>query len=74
MGWTIEVDPKFNSGAPRALFAWQFINSDDSNDEYSVTPDGTQFIMLRENQAAFDEVNVILNWSTELERLLSTDQ
>ena len=70
---TIEVDPEFNSSAPRSLFAWRFNNAG-TGDEYSVTPDGTQFIMFRVNQEAFHEVNVILNWSKELEGLVPTDQ
>ena len=72
---TIETDPVFRSSVPRSLFAWRF-QSDEANpyDEYGVTPDGTQFVMVGGNQETFVEVNVILNWFEELERMVPMEQ
>ena len=69
----IETDPVFKSTVPSALFAWRF-QPDERGGEYDVTPDGRQFVMVKRNQETFTEVNVILNWVEELERMVPAEQ
>jgi hypothetical protein len=38
---------------------------------YDVSADGQQFLMVQED-ASVNQLNVVLNWSAELERLAST--
>ena len=66
----VATDPLFTAGVPRSLFEWRF-QSDESDpyNTYDVTPDGKQFVMVRGNQEALVELNVILNWFEELKRL-----
>jgi len=68
----IETDPVFKSSVPSALFAWRF-QPDGPGGEYDVTPDGRQFVMVKRNQETFVEVNVILNWVEELERMVPAE-
>jgi len=57
--------PDFVAGKPRQLF----------EGNYDVSPDGQRFLMLKpveEEQAVPTQINVVLNWTEELKRLVPT--
>jgi len=43
--------------------------------DYDVSPDGQRFLMLKpveQEQATLTQINVVLNWTEELKRLVPT--
>jgi Tol biopolymer transport system component len=68
----IETNPVFRSGVPHALFAWRF-QPNEAGNEYDVSPDGRHFALVRRNQEVLVEVNVILDWVEELERMVPAE-
>ena len=67
MAVAIETDPEFSSEAPRFLFEWKF---QPERTNYDVTPDGNRFVMIRDEREPLVELNLILDWSEELKRLV----
>jgi serine/threonine-protein kinase len=63
----VQLDPSFMAGQPEFLFEGRYRHS------YDVTNDARHFIMVTRAQPALKELNVVRNWSTELEGLVSTD-
>ncbi len=64
----IEFEPNLRAGTPQRLFegpyeAW-----------YDVFPRGDRFVMLKRESVELTELNIVLNWSTELERLVPTGE
>ncbi len=55
----------FEAGAPEPLFEGAYSNW------YDASPNGS-FVMLTKPSAELSEINVVLNWSSELERLVPT--
>ncbi len=43
--------------------------------KYDISPDGKRFLMMKEEETARDQsqINVILNWTEELKRLVPTN-
>ncbi len=64
----VETAPTFRAGRPRVLFEGQFY--DFGINCYDVTPDGSRFIMIKEDPAELGpaHVNVVLNWFEEVKR------
>jgi eukaryotic-like serine/threonine-protein kinase len=64
----VETAPTFRAGRPRVLFEGQFY--DFGINCYDVTPDGSRFIMIKEDPAELGpaHVNVVLNWFDEVKR------
>jgi hypothetical protein len=62
--------PDGSLGAPRRLFdRSSFLLNDYRFQAYSVSPDGKRFLMIRRDPgSAPRQLNVILNWSGELDR------
>ena len=63
----VETQPAFKAGTPRALFsAAGYLG----HGNYDVAPDGQHFLMIKQEDVATnpEELNVVLNWSEELER------
>jgi hypothetical protein len=64
----VETSPTFRAGMPKPLFtiAEAFQSS------YDVAPDGKRFLMLKNppEQAAPDQLNIVVNWIEELRRRL----
>ena len=76
MAVEIATEPNFSAGKPKALFQGQQV-SDTSVPlpEFDVSPDGQRFLMLKpvaQEQAAPTQINVVLNWTEELKRLVPT--
>jgi hypothetical protein len=59
----VETKPTFRPGRPRTLFEGRFL-------DYDVAPDGTRFLMIKEDRAESGptHLNVVLNWFEEVKR------
>ncbi len=71
--WTLELETsadlagaRTGAGPPQPLFKGRFTHW------YDVTPDGRHFVMFARQSAEITKLNVVLNWSAELERLVPT--
>ena len=63
-------ESSLRSGAPQVLF----LAPDVTDPRFGVAPDGQHFAILAENpDSPAREINVILNWTEELKRLVPTD-
>jgi Tol biopolymer transport system component len=61
---------KITAGTPSALFNGPFDTTQDNN--YDISPDGSRFLMVEASpEGAMRALQVVLNWSLELERLVS---
>ncbi len=73
MAVSVEIEPLFTLGTPRLLFEEQYF-SQDMAPNYDVLPDSQQFVMIRQDVLpALTQINVVLNWTAELKRLVPTD-
>ena len=64
----------FEHGAPNLLFSSQGLALQEYFRSYDVHPDGKRFIMLTSGGIDAAELNVILNWRVELQRLQKAPQ
>ena len=71
----IEASPALQVGTPRSLFEVPFVSVGMPSDpaSYDVTPDGKRFLMGLEERGVQDQLQVIVNWSDELKRLVPTE-
>jgi hypothetical protein len=56
---------------PRQLFDQRYVFQNISLANYDVSPDGQRFVMVKD-EAGSGRLNVVLNWSEELKRLVQT--
>ena len=77
MAVDIGTQPSFAVGKPRQLFEGHYLPNSlgygDAN--YDVSPDGQRFLMLKsveQQQTGPTQINVVLNWTEELKRLVPT--
>jgi serine/threonine-protein kinase len=65
--------PSFTSGKPQVLFEGSYRSSgiNPAYQYYDISPDGSRFLMIKEEHA--NQINVVLNWFEELERLVPTN-
>jgi serine/threonine-protein kinase len=71
----ITTQPGFAAGKPRQLFEGHYVRSSYSVPTYDVSPDGQRFLMVKpveQDQGAPTQINVVLNWTEELKRLVPT--
>ena len=68
----VELEPELALGPPRVLFQGSFSPTRVGPPNYDVSPDGTRFIMVEENDNLPTEIHVVLNWFEELKRLVPT--
>ena len=73
MSVAIETAPSFSAATPEPLFAGTLAESFIPN--YDVTRDGQQFVILEpeSGESRAQQVNIVLNWFDELERLASSE-
>ena len=73
MAVPVQMQPDLRPGKSRELFEGTVPN--DQVRRYDLTPDGRKFLMIKEGQqkSAPAQINVVLNWSEELKRLVPTD-
>jgi serine/threonine-protein kinase len=77
MSVEIATRPSFVAGKPRMLFEGPYVATSPvfTSPLYDVAPDGQRFLMLKateQTQAAPTQINVVLNWTEELKRLVPT--
>jgi len=58
----------FSAGKPKMLFEGRYVPTPRSFPEYDVSPDGQRFLMLKANEQASTQINVVLNWFEELKQ------
>ena len=69
MAVEIETEPTVTAGPPRVLFQGSYLVG--GGRHYDLAPDGERFLMIRASSS--EQINVVLNWFEELERLVPTD-
>ncbi len=69
MAVQIETEPTVTAGPPRVLFEGSYRTG--GGRHYDLAPDGERFLMIRASSS--EQINVVLNWFEELERLVPTD-
>ena len=71
------TDRDFPFGTPEVLFEGRYVRSGTRPGyrDYDVTEDGQRFVMVQplEPESTLTQINVILNWTEELKRLVPTD-
>ena len=69
----IKTEPEFEPGKPRLLFRGSYELTPYNIPNYDVAPDG-RFLMIRKSEnSSSSQINVVLNWSEELKRLVPTE-
>jgi serine/threonine-protein kinase len=75
MSVEITTQPSFTAGKPKLLFERPYDLSGGTFPNYDVSPDGQRFLMVKPvepEQAGPTQINVVLNWTEELKRLVPT--
>ena len=73
MAVDIATAPPFSAGKPRVLFEGSYKASPVTFPNYTVSPDGQRFLMLKpvdQAQTAPTQINIVVNWTEELKRLV----
>ncbi|HEU4989918.1 MAG TPA: protein kinase [Gemmatimonadaceae bacterium] len=65
----VTTGAQFTHGSPKLLFRLPALIQDLYHRAYSVTPDGKRFLMVASGGDNAADLNVILNWRVELQRL-----
>ena len=65
---SVQLAPSFRPGQPEVLLKGRYRDA-----AYDVTEDGQHFIMVTRAHPELRDLNIVLNWSTELERLVPPD-
>jgi dipeptidyl aminopeptidase/acylaminoacyl peptidase len=71
------TQPGFAAGKPHELFEGNYLKNSSgyARPNYDVSTDGQRFLMIKaidEGRAATTQINVVLNWTEELKRLVPT--
>jgi len=69
-------DQTLTAGTPKVLFEGQYVSHSQPPgfQYYDISPDGKQFLMLKEDTAQEQaQINVVVNWGEELKRLVPTN-
>ena len=69
MAVEIETEPTVTTGPPRTLFQGSYRTG--GGRHYDLAPDGERFLMIQ--ASSWSQINVVLNWFDELERLVPTN-
>jgi len=75
MAVDVTTQPRFSVGKPKILFEGRYVPSVGTIPDYDVAADGQRFLMIKlvdQEQAAPIQINVVLNWTEELKRLVPT--
>ena len=77
MAVTIETTPELRSGAPRELFATErFVTNPYGNwlgFAFDISPSGESFLMIERPAPTSSEIEIVLNWTEELKRLVPAE-
>jgi len=78
MAVEIATEPGFSAGKPKMLFEGHYLSTTSEPGPYfDVSPDGQKFLMLKpvtQEQATPTQINVVLNWTEELKRLVPAEK
>ena len=71
---SVETEPTLSIGPPRLLFEGNLEPGDFGGLNFDVSPDGERFLMVQSPEATTPsgDFRVVLNWTSELERMLPT--
>jgi Tol biopolymer transport system component len=77
MAVDVSTQSGFSAGKPRQLFEGHYLSNPlgFARPNYDVSADGQRFLMIKsveQEQAAPTQINVVLNWTEELKRLVPT--
>jgi serine/threonine-protein kinase len=73
---SVRTEPTFRESRPRVLFEGSYVSHSApiGMQYYDISPDGKRFLMLKETEEqAQNQIQVVLNWSEELKRLVPTN-
>jgi len=70
MAVEITTQPRFTVGTPQMLFEGRYAASV-MVPSYDVSADGQRFLMLKPDEQAAGQINIVQNWFAELERRVS---
>ncbi len=70
----IQMEPTFRAEKPRLLAEGPLYYAFIPTPQYDISPDGKRFVMVKEGGYDLTQINVVLNWFEELERLVPTDR
>jgi eukaryotic-like serine/threonine-protein kinase len=68
MAVDVTTQGTFSADKPRMLFEDPYVPTPRSFADYDVSPDGQHFLMLKANEQAQSEIDVVLNWFEELKQ------
>ncbi len=72
----IETEPSFSAAQPKELFEGRYERNEwGTSYDVIATPNGLRFLMIKAGQegSMVTQLNVVLNWSNELDRLVPPD-
>jgi eukaryotic-like serine/threonine-protein kinase len=73
MAVDVTTQPTFSAGKSRVLFEGRYMPGQGSPANYDVSADGQRFLMVKASEETIPtQINVVLNWSDELRRLVPT--
>jgi hypothetical protein len=71
---SVEFEPNFKAGNSTVLFEGSHRTGlVDGFQYYGIFPDGQRFLMIKLKRQGGDPFNVVLNWFSELNRLVPTN-
>ena len=70
----IQMEPTFRAEKPKLLTEGTLYYAFIPTSQYDISPDGNRFVMVKEGGYDLTQINVVLNWFDELERLVPTEQ
>jgi Tol biopolymer transport system component len=70
MAVDVSTQPSFSPGTPRALFErhYRLTPFPQTIPTFDVSSDGQRFLMIKENEQASTQINIVLNWFEELKQ------
>jgi len=76
MAVPVQTGTTFSRGNPEVLFEGSYVRSryGGITPYYDISLDGQRFLMIKQEQEEEPQINVILNWTEELKRLVPTDR
>ena len=74
MAVDVRMQRSFSAGTPLVLFEGRYAGTGAGVPGYDISPDGKRFlrVQLTSPEASQTQVNLILNWTEELKRLVPT--
>ena len=75
MAVSVQTDPTFRAGRPEVLFQGPYPSTPNPAglQYYDISPDGERFLMTKTAVQEAGQINVVLNWFEELNRLAPTN-